>query len=161
MLQSAKILRIFAAAVPLLIAAGCAQQTSSPPPATATNNADAANNPELAGAWYQIFFNTNSADIGPRGQMIVKNVAYVVANNAATRVTVIGKTDRVGAPPANMALAERRANAVRDSLINAGVPAARIDTSWTGEGKQSVATVDDAAEPRNRVVDVTVVKLAP
>ena len=93
--------------------------------------------------------------------MIVKNVAYVVANNATTRVTVIGKTDRVGTPSANMALAHRRANVVRDALITAGVPAARIDTSWTGEGRQKVATVDDAAEPRNRVVDVTVVKQAP
>ena len=161
MIYSAKILRMFVAAVPLLVAAGCQQQAASPPQASVANNADAANNPELAGAWYQIFFNTNSADIGPRGQMIVKNVAYVVANNSTTRVTVIGRTDRVGAPPANMALAERRANVVRDSLITAGVPAARIDTSWTGEGKQSVVTADDAAEPRNRVVDVTVVKMAP
>lgn len=34
----------------------------------------------------------------------------------------------------------------------------RIDTSWVGEGRQQVATADDIAEPRNRVVDVTVVK---
>jgi outer membrane protein OmpA-like peptidoglycan-associated protein len=73
-------------------------------------------------------------------------------------VTVIGRTDRIGAPPANIALSHRRANAVRDALISAGVPAASIDTSWTGEGKQAVAT--DAAEPRNRVVDITVVKLS-
>lgn len=155
MFQSAKILRAFFATLAVTLAAGCEQQSSPPPQAAA------APSPELAGAWYQIFFDTNSVSINPRGQMIVKNVAYVVANNGQTRVTVIGKTDRVGAPPANMALAERRANAVRDSLIAAGVPAARIDTSWTGEGKQEVATADDAREPRNRVVDITVVKLAP
>ena len=155
MFQSAKVLRILVATVPLLIAAGCAEQTSPPP------QANTANGPELAGAWYQVFFDTNSVDIGSRGQMIVKNVAYVVANNGATRVTVIGKTDRVGAPPANMALAQRRATAVRDALIAAGVPAARIDTSWTGEGAQEVATANDAAEPRNRIVDITVVKTAP
>ena len=93
--------------------------------------------------------------------MIVKNVAYVVANIASTRVTVIGKTDRVGAPPANMALSHRRADAIRDALIAAGVPAGRIDTSWTGEGKQQVATANEVAESRNRVVDVTVVKESP
>jgi hypothetical protein len=87
-------------------------------------------------------------------------VAHVVANAGPTRVTVIGRTDRVGAPPANMALAERRADAVRGALITAGVPADSIDTSWTGEGRQAVATADDAAEPRNRVVDITVVKLS-
>jgi outer membrane protein OmpA-like peptidoglycan-associated protein len=38
------------------------------------------------------------------------------------------------------------------------VPANSIDTSWTGETKQAVATADAAAELRNRVVDITVVK---
>jgi OOP family OmpA-OmpF porin len=90
--------------------------------------------------------------------MVVKRVAYVVANAGPTRVTVIGRTDRVGAPPANVALSRRRANTVRDALIAAGVPAGHIDTSWTGEGKQAVMTGDDFAESRNRVVDITVVK---
>ena len=84
-----------------------------------------------------------------------------MANNGATRVTVIGRTDRVGAPPANMALAHRRAEAVRDALITAGVPADHVDTSWTGEAAQRVATANDAAKPCNRVVDVTVVKQSP
>ena len=121
--------------------------------------AAAAPGPELAGAWYQIHFDTSSFAINARGQMIVKNVAYVTTNNATTRVTVIDKTDCVGAPPANMALSQRRADVARDALVAAGMPAARIDTSWTGEGKPQVATSDEAAEPRNRMVDVTVVKL--
>lgn len=154
MFRFAKILRAPVATLALSLAAGCAQQ-APPPQAAATTG------PELAGAWYQVYFDTNSIAINARGQMIVKNVAYVVANNGTTRVTVIGKTDRVGAPPANMALSQGRADAVRDALIAAGVPAARIDTSWTGEGKQQVATADEATEPRNRVVDVTVVKLSP
>lgn len=154
MLQSAKIMRIFAAAVPLLIAGGCADQASAPP------QASTASGPELAGAWYQIFFDTNSVEINARGQTIVKNVAYVVANNGETRVTVIGKTDRVGTPAANATLSQRRADTVRNALIAAGVPAARIDTSWTGEGAQEVATSNDVAERRNRVVDITVVKTA-
>jgi outer membrane protein OmpA-like peptidoglycan-associated protein len=74
-------------------------------------------------------------------------------------VTVIGKTDRVGAAPANMALSRRRANAVRDALVAAGVPAASIVTSWTGEGKQQMATADEVDQQGNRVVDITVLKL--
>jgi outer membrane protein OmpA-like peptidoglycan-associated protein len=46
---------------------------------------------------------------------------------------------------------------VRDALIAAGAsPAARIDTSWLGEGKQDVPTPDDVAQQRNRVVDIVV-----
>ena len=154
MFQTAKILQVFVATLALSVAAGCAEKASPPPAA-------AAGSPELAGAWYQVYFGTNSATIDARGQTIVKTVAYVVANAGPTRVTVIGRTDRVGAPPANLALAHKRADTVRDALIGAGVPADHIDTSWTGEGKQTVATADDAAEPRNRVVDITVIKQSP
>ncbi len=159
MFQSTKISRILAVTFTLAMVAGCAEQAPrttarAAPPAPAA----AADAPELAGAWYQVFFDTNKTNIDNRGQMIVKNVAYVVANTNAARVTVIGKTDRVGDSVGNMALSQQRAGQVRDALIAAGVPATHIDTSWTGEGKQEVATANDAAEPRNRVVDITVIK---
>ena len=165
MTKSAKILQAFAATLVLSLAAGCADKTAptataapaygggSPPMAAAP-----APGPELAGAWYQVYFDTNSVEINDRGRMIVKNVANVVATAGPTRVTVIGRTERVGTPPANLALSHRRANAVRDALIAGGVPANKIDTDWTGEYKQQVATADDAAESRNRVVDITVIK---
>ena len=156
MTQTGKILRAAVATLALAAVAGCAQQQAWQPPPVA-----AATSPELAGAWYQVYFDTNSSAINARGQLIVKNVAYVVANAGPTRVTVIGKTDRIGAPPANMALSQQRADAVRDALIASGVPADHIDTSWTGQGSQQVATAGDTAEPRNRVVDVTVVKQTP
>jgi OOP family OmpA-OmpF porin len=128
--------------------AACADQ-GSPPAAVAA--------PQLAGAWYQVFFDTDQADLSPRGQLIVDKVAYVVRNNNEVRVTVIGRTDRAGTAAANMALSERRAELVRDALIAAGVvPSARIDTSWLGEGKQDVPTPDDVAAQRNRVVDIVV-----
>lgn len=133
--------------------AGCAQEAASPPPQAAASIA-----PQLAGAWYQVQFDSNKSDIDARGRMIVDTVAHVVANTAATRVTVMGKTDRVGSATANLALSQRRADQVRDALITAGVPAARIDTRWTGEAKQDVATGDQVAEQRNRVVDITVVQ---
>ena len=152
MLNIGLINRTLAAVFALSLVTACAQQAPSPPQAAA------AAGPELAGAWYQVYFGNNSADIDARGKMIVGRVAYVVANNGETSVTVIGRTDRVGAPSTNMALSQRRADQVRDALIAAGVPAARIDTGWTGETKQQVATADDATESRNRVVDITVVK---
>ncbi|PKU23047.1 OmpA family protein [Telmatospirillum siberiense] len=155
MFQSAKILKILGTTLALSVIAGCVEQASPPPP-----QYSAENGPELAGAWYQIYFDTNKIDINKRGQMIVTNVATVVLNNDATRVTVIGKTDRVGSPTDNMALSQRRADQVRDALITAGVPSTLIDTSWTGEAKQEVATANGEADTRNRVVDITVIKLA-
>jgi peptidoglycan-associated lipoprotein len=138
---------------PLLVAVGvamlaaCADQGSPPVVAAA---------PQMAGAWYQVFFDTNQADLSPRGQLIVNKVAEVVRTHDEVRVTVIGRTDRAGTATANMALSERRAELVRDALITAGVPSARIDTSWLGEGKQDVPTSGEVAQQRNRVVDIVV-----
>ena len=145
--------RTFGAILALGLIAGCAEQATAPPPQAAVGIA-----PQLAGAWYQVQFDSNKSEIDARGRMIVDTVARVVGGNAATRVSVIGKTDRVGSATANLALSQRRADQVRDALITAGVPAARIDTRWTGEGKQDVATGDQVSEQRNRVVDITVVE---
>jgi peptidoglycan-associated lipoprotein len=135
------------AAVGFAALAACAAQGSAP---------SAAPVPQMAGAWYQVFFDTNQTDLSPRGQLIVNKVAEVVRINDEVRVTVIGRTDRAGTATANMALSERRAELVRDALIAAGVPSARIDTSWLGEGKQDVPTPDDVAQQRSRVVDIVV-----
>jgi len=154
MFQSAKVLRTLGAMLAISVTAGCAEQAAPSPQYSSENG------PELAGAWYQIYFETDKSDINARGKMIVDKVVSVVNSTEATRVTVIGKADRVGSPSANMTLSHRRANQVRDALVSAGVPATLIDTSWTGEGKQEVATANDEADQRNRVVDITVIKLA-
>lgn len=159
MSQSPRALALAVAILALPFVAGCAQQATAPAPA-ATHDA-ATSGPELAGAWYQIYFDTGSISLNPRGRMIVDRVAYVVANGGPARVTVIGRTDRVGAAPDNLALSARRAGAVRDALVGAGVPAAIIDTSWIGEGVQTAAMADEAVNPRNRAVDITVVKQSP
>jgi OOP family OmpA-OmpF porin len=147
------ILRSAMLAAILATGAACTQQTASAPPPAA------AQGPELAGAWYEVYFDTNSSSMDDRGRTIVRSVAYVVANNTTTRVTVIGKTDTVGAQASNLALSKLRADGVREALINAGVPASRIDTSWTGEMRQDTATPNETANRRNRVVDITVVKM--
>ncbi len=88
--------------------------------------------------------------------MIVKNVAYVIAHGGPARVTVIGRTDRVGSAPENLALSARRAmrSAMRSSPLECRPLI--VDTSWIGEGVQTAAAADEAVNPRSRAVDVTV-----
>ena len=152
MFHSMNSYRTLVAAVGLCLLAGCADTT--PPPAQTTS----VNGPQLAGAWYQVFFDSSATDINSRGDMIIQTVANVVKNNNNVRVTVIGKTDSVGSMSSNAVLSQRRADRVRDSLIAHGVPANRIDTSWSGETKQDVTTAGNVADQRNRVVDITVVQ---
>jgi OOP family OmpA-OmpF porin len=140
--------RLLSAAAGLILLAGCANTT---PPSTS-----AAAGPQLSGAWYQVFFNTDGTEINARGQMIIQTVATVVKTDDQVRVTVIGHTDSVGSMAANGILSRQRADRVREALIASSIPADRIDTSWTGETQQNVATAANVAEWRNRVVDITV-----
>lgn len=132
--------------------AGCVQPTLpttgdfAPPPGERAN--------------YQVFFDTDSAELDADARAVIASIAAVSANDKDLSVRVIGKTDRVGAPPVNMALSKRRAEVVLDALIAAGMPTARIDWGWTGERNIPVQTADGKAEPRNRVVEISVAKEA-
>ena len=56
-----------------------------------------------------------------------------------------------------MHLSHRRADAVRDALIYGGsAPADRVETRWTSENRQKVATANNVADSANRVVDIAV-----
>ena len=132
-----------------VIMAGCAQ----PAPTTQAVTA-----PVPGRTHYQVFFDIDSATIDARGKAVVVAIADVAANDEKVSVRVIGKTDRVGAPPVNMALSKRRTEAVLAALVAAGMPRARIDWGWVGERAPEVATADEKVEPRNRVVDITLAR---
>ena len=144
--------RAAGALVILATLAGCADSPMSRTTAAApAPEPVAAMAPDLVGAWYQVIFDSNSTDINARGNVIVAAAARAAAVNPSSRISVIGRTDRVGRAAANLSLSERRAERVRDALVTAGVPPARIETSWTGEIRQRVGTRDQVADERNRV----------
>lgn len=55
-------------------------------------------------------------------------------------VIVIGHTDRIGTRDYNLGLSERRANAVRDYLVQAGIPAARITARGVANDQSLIPT---------------------
>jgi len=79
-----------------------------------------------------------------------------IAERPASEVLVIGHTDTVGGAEANDNLSQKRATAVREILIAAGVPAQKIETAGRGERELLVKSADEVAEPRNRRVEISV-----
>jgi len=75
---------------------------------------------------------------------------------AAPEVSVVGHTDRTGSAASNARLALERAEAIRDSLVQAGLDPNLIEVDSHGETNPVVPTADDVAEPKNRRVEVTV-----
>ena len=140
---------------------GACAQTA--PPATASNpSMPVASNPPPVppganAVWYHVGFDTNSFAINASGKTVIADVTTYLQNNPNSVATIIGRTDTVGSKDYNMHLAHRRADAVRDALVyRNGVKADRVETRWTGESRQSIATADEVAETSNRVVDIAI-----
>lgn len=82
-----------------------------------------------------VLFDFDKSDLTPTGVAILDNAAEVVNSGEykSLRINVSGHTDWVGSEGYNQALSERRANVVKNYLIQKGVDASRIRTFAFGE----------------------------
>jgi len=71
-------------------------------------------------------------------------------------VTVEGHTDERGSEEYNLALGERRGNAVRSYLVDLGVPSSRLTVVSFGESKPRAMGHDESAWRYNRRVEFSV-----
>ena len=101
-------------------------------------------------------FRFDSEELTENGQRMVQDVLQAVKSYPVPDVVVIGHTDTTGTPQSNAELGLRRANAVRNLLVAAGLTLSTIDTRSHGEGELLVPTGDGVFEPKNRRVEVTV-----
>ena len=94
---------------------------------------------------------------GADGRKVIADLTAVLQRNPDSVATIVGGTDTVGSADYNMQLSHRRADAVRDAIIYSGnAPADRVETRWTGESRQKVATANNVADPANRIVDIAI-----
>lgn len=144
--------RQVAAVAAISLLAACAQTR---PAAIASNPPPVAPGPTAL--WYSVSFDSNSFAVNDSGQRVISDVATFLREHPGSVATIIGRTDKVGGSDDNMRLSHRRADAVRDALIdNDNVPADRVETRWTGETRQGALTDGDVAIASNRVVDIAI-----
>lgn len=126
-----------------------AKQSSAPAPVNAPTAADAG----MAGpanAAKVIYFDYDSYIVKPEFQAVIEAHAQFLKANQRARVSLEGHTDERGSREYNLALGQKRADAVRQSLTLLGVSAAQIESVSFGEEKPAVAGSDEAAYAKNR-----------
>ena len=111
--------------------------------------------PETPPPSFMAFFELGSTSLSDQTKTTIAQAAQVYKTRANAKVTVTGYADTIGSPAANMQLSQRRADAVKAGLVAAGVPAAAITTSASGETAPLVDTGPQAKEPRNRRVVIS------
>lgn len=78
---------------------------------------------------------------------------YLIANRAR-KVVIQGNTDERGSREYNLALGQKRAEAVRKALVALGVPDGQLEAVSLGEEKPRATGTDDAAMAENRRADL-------
>jgi peptidoglycan-associated lipoprotein len=176
-MKSMRILFLASAAV---LAAGCAstkleekpapvveQSKPTPPPAPAPAPApvtkveppapvptDPLNDPTSILAKRSVYFDFDKSVIKVEYQSLIEAHGRYLVEHASRQVRIEGNCDERGGREYNLALGQRRADAVRERMELVGVPGARIETISFGKEKPKALGHDEASWADNRRADL-------
>ncbi|MDR1207312.1 MAG: OmpA family protein [Rickettsiales bacterium] len=103
---------------------------------------------------FEIRFDFNKYDIKPEYEPVIKKLVEAARESQNVRVSVVGHTDTVGTQDYNFSLGGKRAEAVRQRLIQYGIPASQIVAVSAGKTDLKVQTGDQVKNAENRRVRV-------
>jgi len=98
----------------------------------------------------RIFFDSDKSVISVKAVAILKKQAACLQKHQDSKIEVDGHCDERGTREYNLALGERRANAVREYLISLGVAPGRIETISYGKERPAVVGSNESAWAQNR-----------
>lgn len=97
----------------------------------------------------RVFFGYNSADLDSDAQELLQDqVAWIKQHNVS--ITIEGHCDERGTREYNLALGEKRAQAVKNYLTSLGVSDSQISTISYGKERPAVIGSNDGAWDQNR-----------
>jgi outer membrane protein OmpA-like peptidoglycan-associated protein len=105
---------------------------------------------------FTLYFKFESDELTEESTQLVPTILAVVKKRSDPEVAVVGHTDTMGPPKANVELAMKRAAFVGKLLVAAGLSGSIIELSSHGEAALLIRTPDETPEPRNRRVEITV-----
>ena len=127
-------------------------QTDVVTPAQETNGQYEAEQAALAKNVY--YFDFDQATISAEDREVLAVRAFILSRSANTKIRLEGHADERGTREYNVALGERRANAIKQFLMINGVSATQIETVSYGEEKPAVAGNTEDSFSQNRRVEI-------
>ena len=101
-----------------------------------------------------IYFDYNSSEIKPEGVELIDAHARFLIANKTHQVFLEGHTDERGGREFNLALGQKRAEAVRTRMRLLGVTDIQMEAVSFGKEKPAAAGNDDAAHAKNRRTEI-------
>jgi OmpA-OmpF porin, OOP family len=105
-----------------------------------------------------ITFAFDSFQVTAQGRAELSSIADQILNNfdKFVGINLTGHTDSIGTERYNQLLSERRANAVRSTLISLGIPADKMTSQGKGELQPIASNANAEGRAKNRRVEVFV-----
>ncbi len=98
----------------------------------------------------RVFFDLDSYTVRPEGMATLQRQAAFLNQNPSLTLRIEGHCDERGTREYNLALGERRANAVRDALVSMGIDRSRLSTLSYGKDRPECAESFEGCWQRNR-----------
>lgn len=98
----------------------------------------------------RVFFKFDSSALSDRSKRTLDKIANWLENNKDVNILIEGHCDERGTREYNLALGQRRANAVKKYLVSQGISAKRIKTISYGKEKPAVLGKGEAVWSKNR-----------
>lgn len=105
---------------------------------------------------FTLYFTTGTSELTPESSAELQGILTQATVRPGGEIFITGHTDTMGAGPANDALSLKRAQAVRQLVIDRGFDADRVVAAGRGEREPVVPTADEVDEPKNRRVEIEV-----
>jgi len=101
-----------------------------------------------------VYFNTGSSFLHQKYSAMLKKTAEIINELTGYKVEISGHTDSIAGYKINMALSEKRASTVCNTLLQNKVDEKRITTSWYGETMPVSSNVTAMGRAENRRVTI-------
>jgi OmpA-OmpF porin, OOP family len=124
--------------------------------ATSTVNVQVVRPAQKTYTFQDVHFDFDRYNLKPEALKILDEAVTTLRENPDLRVTIEGHCDSIGTAEYNLALGERRANAVRDYLVNRGVAAGRMETVSYGEERPKADNNTEEGRALNRRASLVV-----
>lgn len=128
--------------------------TQPNPNAVAPVTVDELNNPNSPLAKRSVYFDFDSYSVKPEYQLMLQAHAKYLKNHPDTHILIQGNTDERGTSEYNLALGQKRAEAVKNGLETLGVPDSQIEAVSLGKEKPLATGHDEASWAQNRRADI-------
>lgn len=102
----------------------------------------------------QVQFETDQATLLPSSKPQLEQVVALSNSEPDLRLSINGHTDNTGNAAHNLALSQRRAAAVRDFIVAAGVDQKRLESSGFGDTQPVADNTSEESKARNRRVEL-------